>query len=83
MDYFTIATTGNASDFGDLTVSSGGISGTGNETKAVFMGGQVSGTDAPTNVIGIVTIQTTGNASDHGDLTQALRYGAATSGNAS
>ena len=83
MDYFTIASTSNATDFGDLNNSTMGVAATGNATKGLFMGGQVSGSDAPVNTIDVITIQSAGNATDHGDLTQALRYGAATSGNAS
>ena len=67
IDFFTIATTGNASDFGDATTArkfmGGGRSST---TRALFCGG-----DAPeTNAIDFVTIATTGNAQDFGDCTQ-------------
>ena len=67
IDFFTIATTGNASDFGDTTSArkfmGGGRSST---TRALFCGG-----NAPTtNAIDFVTIATTGNAQDFGDCTQ-------------
>ena len=68
MDYITIATTGNAIDFGDLTVSRSGIAGMSNGTRGVFAGGGIS-TYVATNVMDYITIATTGNATDFGDLT--------------
>jgi hypothetical protein len=67
IDYITIATTGNATDFGDLTVARTNISACSSSTRGVFGGGNV----APTfqNVIDYITIATTGNATDFGDLT--------------
>ena len=63
IDYITIGSTGNATDFGDLTTSDI-LRGGSNNTRAVFMGG------APSNdVIDYVTIGSTGNATDFGDLT--------------
>ena len=67
IDFFTIATAGNASDFGDITTArkfmGGGRSST---TRALFCGGN----DPETNAIDFVTIATTGNAQDFGDCTQ-------------
>jgi len=72
IDYVTIATTGNASDFGDLTVARarGGGSGAASTTRGVFGGGTANDS---LNVIDYVTIASTGNALDFGDLTVA-RY---------
>jgi len=67
MEYITIATTGNSTDFGDLTVGRYGASGTASATRGVFGGGYASGNS---NVMDYVTIATTGNATDFGDLTQ-------------
>lgn len=67
IDYITIQTTGNASDFGDLTAYKSGLTGTGNGTYATFAGGDASGTR--TNVIEVVTVSTPANAADFGDLT--------------
>jgi hypothetical protein len=39
MDYITIATTGNAVDFGDLTVARHNLAGVSNATRGVFGGG--------------------------------------------
>ena len=66
IDYITISTTGNAVDFGDLTVGRNGLAACSDGTKGVFGGG-----GAPDDVIDYITIQTTGNAVDFGNLTVA------------
>ena len=43
MSYFNIGTTGNTSDFGDLTASRYSIGGISNATRGLFCGGQESG----------------------------------------
>ena len=43
IDYIEIATTGNASDFGDLTSSRDRSAGLASETRGVFGGGEVNG----------------------------------------
>ena len=65
IDYITIATEGNAQDFGDLTAARSNGSGLSNSIRGCFAGGSPS----ETNVIEFVTIASTGNASDFGDLT--------------
>jgi len=65
IDYITIATEGNAIDFGDLTSARSHGSGMSNSIRGLFAGGSPS----KTNVIEFVTIASTGNASDFGDLT--------------
>ena len=76
IDYITIATTGDALDFGDLIVGAmaKSVGNCSNQTRGVFTGGKTS---APTyiNTIEIVTIATTGNASDFGDLKRTRAYG--------
>jgi hypothetical protein len=71
IDYITIATTGNATDFGDMSAAIiyeyGACS---NSTRGVFAGGL---TGSVTNTIEYITIATTGNATDFGDLTVARR----------
>ena len=76
IEYFTIATTGNATDFGDLTYSARYPGSMGDSTRGVFMGGN---TPSVTNTICSVTIQTTGDATDFGDLVTASADIAATS----
>ena len=68
IDEVTIATTGNAIDFGDLTVARRGGGGASSETRAVFMSGRTS-PGSITNVMDFVTIASAGNATDFGDLT--------------
>ena len=66
MGYVTISSTGNATDFGNLSVARGtyGMRAS-NQTRGVFAGGYDTG---DLNVIDYITIATTGNASDFGDL---------------
>ena len=65
IDFITIATTGNATDFGDLTVARRSGGGTSNSIHSIFAGGYLPGVS---NTIDRVLIQTTGNAKDFGDL---------------
>ena len=69
IDFVTMASTGNASDFGNLTVGRhyGGIHGDG--TRTVIGGGY--NPPANTDVIDYVTVAQTGNAVDFGDLVAA------------
>jgi hypothetical protein len=78
IDYVTIATTGNATDFGDLTVARYYISATSSSINGVFAGGY---TGAYSNIIDYVTIASTGNALDFGDLL-ASTYGMGACSNA-
>ena len=75
IDYVTIATAGNATDFGNL--SSARRSGTGgsSQTRMVHMGGMTGNHPSATevNTIDYVTIASTGNASDFGDMTATVR----------
>ena len=68
IEYITIASTGNATDFGDLTVARNWIAGNSSPTRGLFAGGR-----SPTNynTIDYVTIASTGDASDFGDLITA------------
>ena len=76
IDYITIATTGNATDFGDLTVARYGLAACSSSTRGCF-GGGYSTTNV--NIIDYITIATTGNATDFRDLTVARHYLAACS----
>ena len=78
IDYITIATTGNATDFGDLIANTNAITaGCASATRGVFGGGF---TGSYSNVIQYVTIATTGNATDFGDLAVGRGYSAACAG---
>ena len=80
ISYCTIATTGNANDFGDLTTLAGYTTGTGSPTRAFRFGGSVPSPAATYNTIDYVTIATLGNAQDFGDLTAAMYRNGALSG---
>ena len=66
IDYVTIAQTGNAVDFGNLTVARGDTTAVSSSTRGVWAGGY---TPTHQNVMDFVTISTTGNAADFGDMT--------------
>ena len=80
IDYITISTTGNATDFGDLTVPKVGMTGTSNGTngRGIFAGGQNS-TPTDLDVIDYITILSPGTATDFGNLTAIKRYPAGSS----
>jgi len=73
MQYIAIATTGNATDFGDLIQTAYRLASCSSSTRGIFAGGNtgVSGTD---NVIQYITVSTTGNATNFGDLTVGRQY---------
>jgi len=75
LDYITIATAGNATDFGDLPVAGDEKAGCNNDTRGVVMGGGDAGGYA--NVIDYFNIASVGNASDFGDITAARGAGPA------
>jgi len=66
--YVTMATLGNASDFGNLLGNNQNGAAASNSTRGLTMGGYSS--PARINVIQYVTIASTGNATDFGDLTE-------------
>ena len=72
IDVITIRTTGNATEFGDLTLNSGGryaAGGSSNSTRGLIAGGRYNLTY--TNAIGFITISSLGNEVEFGDLTLA------------
>jgi len=83
IEYITISTTGNANDFGELTVTRGAQGATSNGTndRGVFGGGN-TGAGAHTDVIDYITISVLENAANFGDLTVSrYPYNAAVSNN--
>ena len=68
IDYVTIASTGNATDFGDLSTGNITMGATGSTTRLVFGGGY---TGSYSNIMEYITISSTGNVTDFGDLTLA------------
>jgi len=75
IDYITMATTGNATDFGDFDTIVRGAHGTASSTRGVIHGGQTPGNSFVNN-IQYITIGSTGNATDFGDLTEARGHAA-------
>lgn len=73
VQYITIATLGNANNFGDLTLARDRVSAISNADRGVYIGGRysVSGGDQVTNTMDYITIATLGNAADFGNLTAA------------
>jgi hypothetical protein len=70
IQYVTIATTGNATDFGDLTGETGGVLdqtyGASSPTRGLIFGG--SSDSQTVNVIQYITIASTGNSTSFGNL---------------
>jgi len=76
IDYITISSTGNATDFGDMSFLRGLLSACASSTRGVFGGGYTDtpSPSLPSNVIDYITISSTGNAQDFGDLTQGRGF---------
>ena len=80
INYVTIASTGDAEDFGNLTEARRGITGYGSGIRGMFAGGRADpGGSNPTDVIDFITIASTGNALDFGNMSEARRYLGSTS----
>ena len=77
IDYVTIATPGNVTNFGNLTASRTGAEGCSNGTRALSISGRVHSTTAGNYAqnVDYVTIATTGSAADFGDLIAPWSYG--------
>ena len=67
IDYVTIMSTGNGTDFGDLSVTKFQNVAVSNATRGVIFGGRTQPNGDANNVIDFVTIATLGNAVDFGD----------------
>ena len=75
IQFITLSTLGDAQDFGEVTtLNKAGTSAVASSTRACFMGGIGTTSDAThiSNVIDFVTISTLGNAQDFGDMTVAV-----------
>ena len=68
IDFITISTAGNATDFGNLSQSRRNFGGGADRTRGLFMGGY---TPSHVDTVDFVTIASTGNAADFGNLTQS------------
>jgi hypothetical protein len=77
IDYITIASTGDATDFGDLPSLVYSNTATSSSTRGLSMGGYVG--SAQSNVINYITLASTGDSTDFGDLATGASGAAATS----
>ena len=66
IDFVTVASTGNAADFGDLNYTRQNMASGNSPTRSVFANGSYSGSH---NTISYVTTQSQGDAQDFGDTT--------------
>ena len=78
IDFITIASAGNASDFGDLQQERIQASATASQTRGVHIGGNPGSSPNNFTNMQFVTIASTGNASDFGE-TYAARTRRSTS----
>ena len=67
MEFVTIASTGDGTNFGNLTRTHAGCGACASPTRGLFAGGY--NPDGNTNIIDFITIATLGDAIDFGDLT--------------
>ena len=70
IDFITISTQGNATDFGNLSVSRSHLGGCADRTRGLFMGGRLA-PGGHSDTVDFVTISSTGDATDFGNLTQS------------
>ena len=72
IEYLTMATLGNATDFGDMTDEVHSLAANATSTRAAVAGGRNDG-NTIINTIEYVTISTTGNSANFGDITSTRR----------
>lgn len=75
MEYFTIASTGNGTDAGDLTVARNGLTSSDGNSRALNFGGYDGGA-SNVDTIDYHTFSTSADAADHGDTSNQTRNGA-------
>jgi len=78
IDFITIASTGNANDFGDLYFGTRECGGCASPTRGIIKGG----TPAHSNIIQYITISTQGNSADFGDMQTVASRGLGSGSNA-
>ena len=83
MQYITIASTGDATDFGDLSYTVHSMNACASSTRGLFGSGFRGTTplNVGDNTINYISIQSTGNAFDFGDLNRQFGQGFALSNN--
>ena len=73
IDFVTIQSTGNATDFGNLSAARAELGAVTSTVRACVGGGYVSPSTPNSDIIEYVTIASTGNMTDFGNLTQGRR----------
>ena len=73
INYITMASNGNAINFGDLTIGRNYPGGMATQTRAVFGGGITAAPATLTNLIDYVNIASTGDAVDFGDMVDEMQ----------
>ena len=77
IEYFTMATRGNTTDFGNASSNTGAMNDNAatNTTRGVYHLPRTADGGAELNTLEYITIASTGNATDFGDLTAVSREG--------
>ena len=69
LDFVNVATTGNATAFGELITTRQGLSAVGSRTRGIYAGGE---NPSAKNEIEFITFASTGDATDFGNLTRSV-----------
>ena len=72
IDFITISTTGDATEFGDLTRRTAYMGTCSSRTRGIISGGQGDNSGGAVNTIEFITISSTGDSQDFGDLPAAI-----------
>jgi hypothetical protein len=72
IEYITMATTGNATDFGDMPEARSGVSGSSNGIRGIFWAGNHNATPAQIKEMEYITIASTGNSADFGNMVRIV-----------
>ena len=79
IEFVTMSSEGNTTDFGDLEDTPALAGSCGDRTRGILMGGGAPSPSYNTDKIQYITIQSTGNAVDFGNLEQNTTYNACSS----
>tara|TARA_B100001063_G_scaffold64473_1_gene58475 strand:- start:693 stop:1655 length:963 start_codon:yes stop_codon:yes gene_type:complete len=72
IEYITIASTGNGTDFGNLDVNRGGPAGSSNGIRGIIWAGNIDAVPVHTKQIQYITISSTGNATSFGQMVRIV-----------
>ena len=72
IEYITIASTGNGTDFGNLDVNRGGPAGSSNGIRGIIWAGNIDAVPVHTKQIQYITIASTGNATSFGQMVRIV-----------